>query len=83
MRLLHSTISLSPQREERQKEEKFVSETREIFRHRQEMIAEKQRKQKEREELEQQLLQQRITQDQKVINGRNSLAAIVNRVLSW
>ena len=56
----------SLQLEERQKEEQFVQQTREIFHHRRMMIAEKEKKEKEKSEIDQELLKQRIIQDQKV-----------------
>ena len=54
------------QREEREKEERFLEREREINCHMKEQLAEKRRREKEHAELDQQLLKQRIIQDQKV-----------------
>ena len=59
----------SPQKEEREKEERFLEQERKISQHMREQLAEKRRHEREQVELDQQLLKQRITLDQKVQSG--------------
>ena len=68
-RFVHSLVFATPiplQREERQKEESYLSREREIRAHRWLMMAEQAEQRREQEQLDQRLLQQRVLQDQKV-----------------